>query len=150
MKQLLIFLSFIPFISFSQIRIDDVGDGWKGLVEQALKVIESTDSTKYELVTRYCTQISYGLQPFSTIESDHIIILPAAEMKKAIINDIAAAIVHESLHLYFVHNSIGASEQTEESICYAYELEFLKQIPGVEQFLLDHALRQYLYFSEKN
>lgn len=150
MKQLLIFLSFIPFISFSQIRIDDVGDGWKGLVEQALKVIESTDSTKYELVTRYCTQISYGLQPFSTIESDHIIILPAAEMKKAIINDIAAAIVHESLHLYFVHNSIGASEQTEESICYAYELEFLKQIPGVEQFLLDHALRQYLYFSEKD
>lgn len=150
MKQLLIFLSFIPFISFSQIRIDDVGDGWKGLVEQALKVIESTDSTKYELVTRYCTQISYGLQPFSTIESDHIIILPTAEMKKGIVNDIAAAIVHESLHLYFIHNSIGNNVQAEESICYAYELEFLKQIPGVEQFLLDHALRQYLYFSEKN
>lgn len=150
MKQLLIFLSFIPFISFSQIRIDDVGDGWKGLVEQALKVIETTDSTKYELVTRYCTQISYGLQPFSTTEGGHVIILPTTEMKKGIVNDIAAAIVHESLHLYFVHNSIGATEQVEEAICYAYELEFLKQIPGVEQFLLDHAFKQYLYFSEKN
>ena len=150
MKQLLIFLSFIPFISFSQIRIDDVGDGWKGLVEQALKVIETTDSTKYELVTRYCTQISYGLQPFSTTEGGHVIILPTTEMKKGIVNDIAGAIVHESLHLYFVHNSIGATEQVEEAICYAYELEFLKQIPGVEQFLLDHAFKQYLYFSEKN
>ena len=150
MKRLLIFFSFIPFISFSQIRIDDVGDGWKGLVEQALKVIETTDSTKYELVTRYCTQISYGLQPFSTTEAGHVIILPTAEMKKGIVNDIAAAIVHESLHLYFVHNSIGATEQVEEAICYAYELEFLKQIPGVEQFLLDHAFKQYLYFSEKN
>jgi hypothetical protein len=149
MKLLAIFL-ISPILAFSQIRIDDVGDGWKGLVEQALKVIETTDSAKYNLVTQYCTQISYGLQPFSTTESGHVIILPTAEMKKGIVNDIAAAIVHESLHLYFVHNSIGASEQTEESICYAYELEFLCQIPGVEQFLLDHALRQYLYFSEKD
>ena len=149
MKLLAIFL-ISPLLAFSQIRIDDVGDGWKGLVEQALKVIETTDTAKYNLITQYCTQITYGLQPFSTIESDHVIILPTAEMKKGIVNDIAAAIVHESLHLYFIHNSIKASEQTEEAICYAYELEFLKQIPGVEQFLLDHALRQYLYFSEKD
>ena len=149
MKLLAIFL-ISPILAFSQIRIDDVGDGWKGLVEQALKVIETTDTAKYNLVTQYCTQITYGLQLFSTTESGHVIILPTAEMKKGIVNDIAAAIVHESLHLYFVHNSIGASEQTEEAICYAYELEFLRQIPGVEQFLLDHALRQYLYFSEKD
>lgn len=149
MKLLAIFL-ISPLLAFTQIRIDDVGDGWKGLVEQALKVIETTDTTKYELVTRYCTQISYGLQPFSTIESDHVIILPTAEMKKGLVNDIAAAIVHESLHLYFLHNSIGANVQAEEAICYAYELEFLKQIPGVELFLLEHALRQYMYFSEKD
>ena len=149
MKLLAIFL-ISPLLAFSQIRIDDVGDGWKGLVEQALKVIETTDTAKYNLVTQYCTQITYGLQPFSTTESDHVIILPTAEMKKGIVNDIAAAIVHESLHLYFIHNSIGTNVQAEEAICYAYELEFLKQIPGVEQFLLDHALRQYLYFSEKD
>ena len=149
MKLLLLFL-ISPLLAFSQMRIDDVGDGWKGLVEQALEIIEDTDTAKYNIVTRYCTQITYGLQPFSTTESGHVIILSTAEMKKGIVNDIAAAIVHESLHLYFVHNSIGASEQTEEAICYAYELEFLKQIPGVEQFLLDHALRQYLYFSEKD
>ena len=149
MKLLLLFL-ISPLLAFSQLRIDDVGDGWKGLVEQALKVIEDTDTAKYNIVIRYCDHITYGLQPFSTTESGHVIILPTVEMKKGIVNDLAAAIVHESLHLYFVHNNIGASEQTEEAICYAYELEFLKQIPGVEQFLLDHALRQYLYFSEKD
>jgi len=138
-----------PILAFSQIRVDDVGDGWKGLVEQALKVIETTDTAKYNLVTRYCTQISYGLQSFSTTESGHVIILPVAELKKGIVNDIAAAIVHESLHLYFVHTHITLEEPAEEALCYAYELEFLKQIPGVEQFLLDHALRQYIYFSEK-
>jgi hypothetical protein len=39
MKLLVICLSFIPFIAFSQIRIDDVGDGWKTQVEQALQLI---------------------------------------------------------------------------------------------------------------
>ena len=84
MKLLAIFL-ISPLLAFSQIRIDDVGDGWKGLVEQALKVIETTDTAKYNLVTQYCTQITYGLQPFSTTESDHVIILPTAEMKKGIV-----------------------------------------------------------------
>jgi len=139
-----------PILAFSQIRVDDVGDGWKGIVEQALQVIKQTDSVKYQLVTEYCDHITYGLQPFSTTESGHVIILPVTEMRKGIVNDIAAAIVHESLHLYFAYHSIGATEQTEEAICYAYELEFLKQIPGVEPFLLEHALRQYMYFSEKD
>lgn len=150
MKLWVLFISFIPFIAFSQLRIDDVGDGWKDLVEQALTVIADTDTTKYNLVVRYCNHITYGLQPFSTIESGHVIVLSVMEMKKGIVNDLAAAIVHESLHLYFIYNSIVTSPHTEESICYAYELEFLRQIPGVEQFLLDHAYRQYLYFSEKD
>ena len=46
MKLLLLFL-ISPLLAFSQLRIDDVGDGWKGLVEQALKVIEDTDTAKY-------------------------------------------------------------------------------------------------------
>lgn len=149
MKQLLVCLSFIPLLAFGQLRVDDVGDGWKGTVEQALQVIKQTDSTKYQLVTQYCDHITYGLQLFSTTEAGHVIVLPVTEMRKGIVNDIAAAIVHESLHLYFIHMHIALEEPAEEALCYAYELEFLKQIPGVEQFLLDHALRQYIYFSEK-
>ena len=147
MKRLAIFL-ISPLLAFSQIQVDDVGDGWKGLVEEALCVIEHTDSAKYDLVLKYCDHISYTLTPYSTSEDGHIILLATAELRKGIVNDIATAIVHESLHLYFIHNGIGLSESDEEALCYAYELEFLRQIPGVESFLIEHALRQYIYFSQ--
>jgi hypothetical protein len=65
------------------------------------------------------------------------------------INDIAAILVHESLHLYILQTKMLMPEADEELLCYAYELEFLLQIPGVEQWLLDHARKQIAYFSRK-
>jgi hypothetical protein len=147
MKLLAICLSFIPFIAFGQIRIDDVGDGWKTQVEQALQLIQDIDSSKYEIVLAYCDHISYALIPYSTTESGHIILLSTAEMKRGNLYDIATAIVHESLHLYFECHPIGLDENAEEALCYAYEIEFLKQIPGVDTRLIDHAMKYYLYYS---
>jgi len=148
MKLWLFFLSFIPFITFSQIRIDDVGDGWKAQVEQALQLIRDVDSNKYEVVMAYCDHISYALTPYSTTEAGHIILLSTAEMKRGNVYDIATAIVHESLHLYFQRFPIGLQPNDEEALCYAYEIEFLKQIPGVDPWLIEHAMKYYLYFSE--
>jgi hypothetical protein len=148
MKLWLFFLSFIPFITFSQIRIDDVGDGWKAQVEQALQLIKNVDSNKYEVVMAYCDHISYALIPYSTTEAGHIILLSTAEMKRGNVYDIATAIVHESLHLYFQRFPIGLDPNDEEALCYAYEIEFLKQIPGVDPWLIEHAMKYYLYFSE--
>jgi hypothetical protein len=147
MKLLAICLSFIPFIAFGQIRIDDVGDGWKTQVEQALQLIQDIGSSKYEIVLAYCDHISYALIPYSTTESGHIILLSTAEMKRGNLYDIATAIVHESLHLYFQHFPIGLDANAEEALCYAYEIEFLKQIPGVDTRLIDHAMKYYLYYS---
>ena len=149
MKLWLFFLSFIPFFTFSQIRIDDVGDGWKAQVEQALQLIKDVDSNKYEVVMAYCDHISYALTPYSTTEAGHIILLSTAEMKRGNVYDIATAIVHESLHLYFQRFPIGLDPNDEEALCYAYEIEFLKQIPGVDPWLIEHAMKYYLYFSEK-
>ena len=149
MKLLAICLSFIPFIAFGQIRIDDVGDGWKTQVEQALQLIQDIGSSKYEIVLAYCDHISYALIPYSTTESGHIILLSTAEMKRGNLYDIATAIVHESLHLYFQHFPIGLDANAEEALCYAYEIEFLKQIPGVDTRLIDHAMKYYLYYSGK-
>ena len=129
MKLWLFFLSFIPFITFSQIRIDDVGDGWKAQVEQALQLIKNVDSNKYEVVMEYCDHISYALTPYSTTEAGHVILLSTAEMHRGNVYDIATAIVHESLHLYFQRHPIGLDPNDEEALCYAYEIEFLKQIP---------------------
>jgi hypothetical protein len=148
MKLWLFFLSFIPFITFSQIRIDDVGDGWKAQVEQALQLIKNVDSNKYEVVIAYCDHISYALIPYSTTEAGHIILLSTAEMKRGNVYDIATAIVHESLHLYLQRFPIGLDPNDEEALCYAYEIEFLKQIPGVDPWLIEHAMKYYLYFSE--
>jgi hypothetical protein len=140
-------ISCIAFIGNSQIRIDDVGDGWKAQVETALRLIQEVDSNKYEVVLAYCDHISYAMTPYSTTEDGHVILLATAEMRRAHLHDIATAIVHESLHLYFECHPIGLDANAEEALCYAYEIEFLKQIPGVDTRLIDHAMKYYLYYS---
>lgn len=150
MKQLLVCLiSCIPFLAFSQIRIDDIGDGWKAKVEQALTVIQQTDCEKYDLLVATCKHISYSTATFATTESGTTILIPSREIVVGNINDIAAILVHESLHLYMLQNKLIMPEADEEILCYAYELEFLLQIPGVETWLLDHARKQIAYFSSK-
>ena len=150
MKQLLVCLiSIIPFLAFSQIRIDDIGDGWKAKVEQALTVIQQTDCEKYDLLMATCKHISYSTATFATTESGTTILIPRREIVIGNINDIAAILVHESLHLYMLQNKLTMPPADEEVLCYAYELEFLLQIPGVETWLLDHARKQIAYFSSK-
>ena len=150
MKQLLVCLiSCIPFLAFSQIRIDDIGDGWKAKVEQALTVIQQTDCEKYDLLMATCKHISYSTATFATTESGTTILIPRREIVIGNINDIAAILVHESLHLYMLQNKLIMPEADEEVLCYAYELEFLLQIPGVETWLLEHARKQIAYFSSK-
>ena len=150
MKQLLVCLiSLIPFLAFSQIRIDDIGDGWKAKVEQALTVIQQTDCEKYDLLMATCKHISYSTATFATTESGTTILIPRREIVVGNINDIAAILVHESLHLYMLQNKLMMPEADEEVLCYAYELEFLLQIPGIETWLLDHARKQIAYFSSK-
>jgi hypothetical protein len=150
MKLLIKCLSLIPFLTFGQIRIDDIGDGWKNKVEQALQVVQQTDCEKYEMIMSTCTHISYSTANFATTESGNTILIPRREIMAGNINDIAAILVHESLHLYILQTKMMMPEADEELLCYAYELEFLLQIPGVEQWLLDHARKQIAYFSSKS
>jgi hypothetical protein len=149
MRYLLCLISCIPFLAFSQPRIDDVGDGWKGKVEQALQVIQQTDCDKYDMVMATCKHISYSTATFATTESGTIILIPQREIVAGNINDLAAILVHESLHLYMLQNKLIMPPADEEVLCYAYELEFLLQIPQVETWLLDHARKQIAYFSSK-
>lgn len=149
MQYLLCLISCIPFLAFSQIRIDDVGDGWKAKVEQALSVIQQTDCEKYDMVVTTCKHISYSTATFATTELGTTILIPRKEIVTGNINDLAAILVHESLHLYMLQNKLIMPEADEEVLCYAYELEFLLQILGVETWLLDHARKQIAYFSGK-
>ena len=147
MKLLIICLSFIPFFSFTQIKIDDVGDGWKGKVEQAIEIVKQYDSEKYTLLMENCKHISYSLLAFSTTENGNTILISQKEILKGNINDIAAILVHESLHLYLLQNQIKMAFNEEEILCYTYELELLFKIPNVEPWLLSHAKSQIEFYT---
>ena len=149
MKQLLLCLSFLPFISFTQIKIDDIGDGWKQKVEQSIEVIKQYDTEKYTLLIENCNHISFSLSPFATTESGSIILVPQKEAIVGNINDIATILVHESLHLYILKNKWKISENYEEVMCYTYELELLLKIPNVEPWLISHAIKQIEFYSKR-
>jgi hypothetical protein len=131
-----------PFILSAQIKIDDVGDGWKDKVEQAIEVVKQYDPEKYTLLMENCEHISYSLLPFSTTENGTTILIAQKEIIAGNINDLAATLVHESLHLYFWKNNMIFPENEEEILCYTYELELLFKIPDVEPWLISHAKKQ--------
>lgn len=74
------------------------------------------------------------------------IYLTEIELKFGDINNLAAAIAHESFHLKFQY--YGEYPDTEEVLCYEYELQFLKQIPGVDPWLINHCLEMIDFYSK--
>jgi hypothetical protein len=142
MKQLLQCLSIIlPFTLSSQIKIDDVGEGWKNSIEQALCLIEHVDSAKYQQVITTCNHIGFWNGSYSTTE-DSTILISNREARYGNITDLAAALVHESMHLYIIQQRQILTPEEEETVCYLYELDFLVKVPGVESWLIQHVLRQ--------
>lgn len=138
MKKLLLLL-LLPIMSYSQITIDDVGDGWKAKVEQALIVIQTNDVEAYDMVKKHCKKISYLVSTFSTTQNGDTVLITTNDMNANSINNIAAIIVHESFHLKALHDNYGLTEQEEESKAYEIELKFLQKIPNVEQWLINNA-----------
>lgn len=135
-------------IVFGQIKVPNVGDGWKPKVEAALEVIKTYDCDKYVELLNVCTEIEYWTGSFATTDKTSIII-PTSELKAGVINDIAAILVHESLHLYFLKHNVKLDPREEERLCYLYELEFLKKIPNVEPWLIEHAEKQIKLYSKE-
>jgi len=134
--------------SFSQIKITDVGDGWKGKVEQALDTIQKYDIEKYYLIMETCKVVAFWNGGFSTIESDSIITIPSKEMNNGNIYNIAAILVHESLHLYFLTTNFKLNPNVEEVVVYQYELEFLKKVPCVDEWLIQNAQNKIKFYSK--
>ncbi len=82
---LLLFVTFITPI-YSQIKIDDVGDGWKLRVDSAVTLIKNIDPEKYEYLTDVCNHISYWNGGFSTIEDTSTILITQRDMLYGSIN----------------------------------------------------------------
>jgi hypothetical protein len=151
MRNLLsLFLIFWSLTTFSQIKIDDVGDGWKTKVLNSLALIEKIDTNYYNLLSNVCTNITFWNGDYSTTDGVSTIVISQKDMQYNSLNNIAAIIVHESKHLYYIKNCIIYCTDYEEIMCYMYELTFLYKIPNVEGWLIDNANSKINYYNKKS
>lgn len=138
MKHLL-FFTLLLFTTpiFSQIKVEDVGDGWKNKIELALEIIKKTDSNYYSHVINNCKHIGFWSGKYSTNE-DSSIYMTKYDFEMNSIQNLACIIVHESKHIELSKNKIVLSEKEEECICYTYEKEFLFKVEVPERRLLEN------------
>ena len=141
-------LSILLFIfnqSFTQLKITDVGDGWKVKVEQALDTIKKYDTIKYNVIISKCLNVGYWNNSFATTEPPSTILIPTKEMNFGNIYNISAILVHESFHLLKCNNTINENE--EEYFAYNYELNYLNKIPKVDSWLIENARNKIKFYS---
>jgi len=145
MKKLLFILLF-SISSYSQIKIDDIGDNWKGKIQAALELIKTHDTVSYNMVINNCKYITFWVADFSSTQDSSTILVSVKDIKLNSINNLACVLVHESYHLNILHKNIKYSLNEEESICYNYEYSFLMKLPNVEPWLKEHTIKMINYY----
>ena len=131
---------------FGQIQVDKAGDGWDQKIDSAISLIRETDPDKYSLLESNCSKVSFWVSDFSsneiTPEEKGIIYISTKEIGLNSINNLAAVLVHESLHLYLSRKGATFPVEKEENYCYKYELEFIRKLPNPEPWLVQHTQEQ--------
>jgi hypothetical protein len=125
-----------------QIYISKAGDGWDLLIDSALTLIKNTDSVKYSFILRVCDTVDFWAGEFSSNDGFKSILVSVKDVKLNSVNNLAAILLHESMHLYYSQNNIQLSLGEEERSCYVYEFEFLIKLEKLEPWLLQHTIKQ--------
>ena len=146
MKWLVLILFNIPIFGYSQIKIDDVGDNWRLRVDSALQIVKKYDTTNYNVILKYCKNVSFWNGNFSTVEDSQTVVITRKDVIHSCLNNISAILVHESHHLRIINQKIKYTPIEEEVFCYYTELEFLKRIPNVEDWLINNAKKMIQYY----
>jgi hypothetical protein len=145
MRILLFILTLLPTFAYGQIKIDKAGDGWDLKIDSAITLIKQTDTNYYNTLIQYCNHVEIWNEKFSSNEPHQndkgTILISVGDIKLNSINNLAAVLVHESAHLGFRSKNSILSEKDEERFCYNYELVFIKQLPNLENWILEHTLR---------
>lgn len=131
---------------FSQIKIPDVGDGWKTQVELAVQLIKKTDSVSYQIIIENCTEIEYIVGDRSACKLPNTIAINTKDLEIGSINNIAAVLVHEAHHLHYYNQKLRFDPNLEEYLCYLREYEFLCKLPDTEDWLFKNCINQLLYY----
>ena len=131
---------------FGQIQVDKAGDGWGQKIDSAISLIRETDPEKYSLLESNCSKVSFWVSDFSSNEicpeEKGIIYISTKEVGLNSINNLAAVLVHESLHLYLTRKGANFPVEKEENYCYKYELEFIRKLKNPEPWLVQHTQDQ--------
>jgi len=149
----LLIILFINNLAYSQIVVDRGGDGWGEKIDSALLLIKKHDPKKYALLNSVCKRISIWGGGFSSTE-DSSILISSSDFKVNSINNIACAIIHESLHLYYErcremkNCPYLLGNVYEEKKCYLYEYDFFCKLPNGEDWLDLHIRREIQRYSE--
>jgi len=146
LKNLLI-IFILPIFSTAQIKIDRAGDFWEVKAQMALDKIKSVDPAYYDIIVNSCNNISFWNGSFSTnsgggIDTKGTIIISRRDIQYDDIDNICAVLVHESFHLMIRMSNQKMSENEEELVCYRAELAYLLKVPGVGDYLINHAKKQ--------
>jgi hypothetical protein len=125
-----------------RIHIAKAGDGWDLLIDSALTLIKNTDSVKYSFILHVCDNVDFWNGTFSSNDGFKTIAVSVNDVKLNSVNNLAAILLHESMHLYYAQNNIQMSLREEEYKCYVYEFEFLTKLKKLEPWLLQHTIKQ--------
>ena len=147
MRTLVLLVSFLlTSLSYAQIEVSKVGDGWNKKVDSALLLIKKTDIEKYQLIDSVCKKVDFWISGFSSNEGSYgtkgIILVSVKDVQLNSINNLAVVLVHESLHLHVLQKGYIIPPEQEEAWCYRYELDFINKLPNPEPWLKQHAITQ--------
>ena len=140
-------------LTFAQIKIDRSNKEWSTKVDSALSKIRDIDSVYYSRLISVCDNIQYINKKFSSCSGFRhpkgTIKISKIDLNNGDVDNICAAIIHESLHLKIRSSGLKMKKEEEEFLCYSYELDFIKKIPDVDQRLIDNARNQMLLLSSE-
>ena len=142
-----VLLLITPIKSHSQILIEEVSD-YRVLVDSSLNLIRKKDPKKWKILENNVRRIDFNLGRFSTTEPPHTILISVDDMKLRSVPNIAAILVHESLHLYCFNENIKKSDPDEEIFCYQGELDFLTRIVDKNDQLIKNCKDKIDYYSK--
>jgi hypothetical protein len=142
MQRLLVSLLIFLTISCKAQTIAKAGDGWDLKIDSAIQLIKRVDPEKYLVFKDVCQRIDFWKSSFSSngvVEGDYTILIADADIKLNSINNLAAVLIHESLHLMFIMEDANMTEKEEEFKCYVYEISFIQKLPTPEPWLTANA-----------
>ena len=138
-------LLLFPLTLCSQIKVDKAGDGWDSIIYSAINLIKKTSPLHYAVLKETTQNVQFWNANYSSnniIEGEGVIVISSQDIKLNSLNNIAAALVHESYHLKFLKYGPDLRGYEEEYQCYLYELKFLKLLPNVEPELVAYTTEQ--------